>query len=156
MCGLASRRSRDHTVFQPEKQGESMPLKRPLSVLVPYRRRNVPKSFAWIDHRIRSQGYLKRLMPAGIGLYLFLVLAADKNGLSCWRLDRIERELPDFDYSALWSARDRLVDLDLIAFRPWHKGERDGCYQVLSVRPPKDGALFDRMCVLEPLEASDP
>lgn len=115
-----------------------MPLKRPLSVLVPYRRRNVPRSFAWIDHRIRSEGILKRLEPADLGLYLFLTLAADKNGLSCWRLDRIERDVPCFDRHALWAARDRLIELDLIAYRPWRKSDPDGCYQVLSVERPKD------------------
>lgn len=115
-----------------------MPLKRPLSVLVPCRHRNVPRSFAWIDHRIRSEGILKRMEPADLALYLFLTLAADKNGLSCWRLDRIERELPCFDRHWLWEARDRLIELDLIAYRPWRKGDPDGCYQVLSVERPKD------------------
>ena len=115
-----------------------MPLKRPLSVLVPYRLRNVPRSFAWIDHRIRSEDILKRMEPADLGLYLFLTLAADKNGLSCWRLDRIERDVPCFDRHALWAARDRLIELDLIAYRPWRKSAPDGCYQVLSVERPKD------------------
>ena len=115
-----------------------MPLKRPLSVLVPYRRRNVPRSFAWIDHRLRSEGVLRRMEPAEMGLYLFLTLAADRNGLSCWRLDRIERDVPCFDRHALWAARDRLIELDLIAYRPWRNGDPDGCYQVLSVERPED------------------
>jgi len=115
-----------------------MPLKKSLPVLVPQRLREVPKSFAWIDHRIRSEGILKRMQPADIGLYLFLALAADRNGLSCWRLDRIEREIPCFDRHVLWAARDRLVELGMIAYRPWRKGEPDGCYQVLSVERPED------------------
>jgi len=68
-----------------------------------------------------------------LGLYLFLALAADRHGLSCWRLDRIERAMPCFDRHALWNARTRLAELDLIAFRPWHRDEPDGSYQVLSV-----------------------
>jgi hypothetical protein len=76
--------------------------------------------------------------PAELGLYLFLTLAADKNGLSCWRLDRIERDMPCFERHSLWEARDRLIELDLIAFRPWRMGAPDGCYQVLSVERPKD------------------
>jgi hypothetical protein len=115
-----------------------MPLKKPLSVLVPSRRRNVPRSFAWIDHHIRSKGILKQMEPADLGLYLFLVLAADRNGLSCWRLDRIERDVPCFDRHALWNARDRLSELDLIAYRPWRKDDPDGCYQVLSIQTPQD------------------
>ena len=115
-----------------------MPLKKPLPMLVPQRIRKVPGSFAWIDHRIRSEGILKRMQPADIGLYLFLALAADRNGLSCWRLDRVEREVPYFDRHALWAARNRLIELGMIAYRPWRRGEPDGCYQVLSVERPED------------------
>lgn len=115
-----------------------MPLKKPLPLLVPQRVRNVPPSFAWIDHRLRSNGFLPRLRPEDLGLYLFLVLAADQRGLSCWRLDRIEKALSNFDCHALGEARSRLAELDLIAYRPWRSGDPDGCYQVLSVqRPPE-------------------
>jgi hypothetical protein len=115
-----------------------MPLKKALPVLVPYRLRKVPRSFAWIDHRIRSEGILQNLRPEDIGLYLFLALAADRNGLSCWRLDRIERTIPCFDRHALWDARRRLANLDLIAYRPWRSNDPDGCYQVLSIDRPQD------------------
>jgi hypothetical protein len=64
-------------------------------------------------------------------------MAADQRGLSCWRLDRVRKALPCFDRHMLWDARSRLAELDLIAYRPWHRGDPDGCYQVLSVqRPP--------------------
>jgi hypothetical protein len=70
---------------------------------------------------------------------LFLALAADQRGLSCWRLDRVQKTLPCFDRHTLWHARSRLAELDLIAYRPWNPGDPDGCYQVLSVqRPPRD------------------
>ena len=110
-----------------------MPTKKRLPVLAPDRLRRPPGSFAWVDHRLRSSGLLPLLEPPEIGLYLFLVLAADKDGLSCWRLDRIEREMPCLDRSALWKARDRLVELDLIAFKPWRASDPDGVYQVLSL-----------------------
>ena len=100
-----------------------MPLKKPLPLLVPQRIRRVPRSFAWIDHRLRSEGFLERLRPEDIGLYLFLALAADRNGLSCWRLDRIQRAVPCFDRHALWDARRRLAELDLIAYRPWRRDD---------------------------------
>ena len=114
-----------------------MTLKRKLHLLVPQHRRTVPKSFGWIDHRLRSSGLLARLKPADIGLYLFLLLAADQDGLSCWRLDRIERELP-FDHAHLWHALQRLGELGLIAYRPWSHAARDGSYQVLEIRPKVD------------------
>ena len=110
-----------------------MPLKKPLPLLVPQRMRTIPQSFAWIDHRLRSEGFLPRLRPEDLGLYLFLALAADQRGLSCWRLDRVQKSLPFFDHHTLWEARSRLVDLGLIAYRPWHHGDPDGCYQLLSV-----------------------
>jgi len=120
-----------------------MTLRKPLSVLVPQRVRQVPASFAWIDHRLRSDGFLERLEPADIGLYLFLTLPADRHGLSCWRLDRIERAMPCFERHTLWDARTRLCDLDLIAYRPWSQHSPDGSYQVLSVQRPKDTDLPD-------------
>jgi len=111
-----------------------MPTQKPLPVIVPNRLRRPPPSFAWIDHRLRSCGLLAMLEPPEIGLYLFLVLAADKDGLSCWRLDRIERDLPCFNRNTLWKARDRLLQLDLIAFKPWRESDPDGSYQVLSIQ----------------------
>ena len=119
-----------------------MPTKCPLPVLVPKRLRRVPRSFAWIDHRLRSGGFLKRMEPEEIALYLFLALAADRQGLSCWRLGRIEREVP-FDIRALKRARDGLVEKDLVAFRPWAPKSIDGSYQVLAL-PEAEGAWTPR------------
>ena len=117
-----------------------MPTKKPLPVLAPGRLRRPAVSFAWIDHRLRSSGLLPMLEPPEIGLYLFLALASDKDGLSCWRLDRIERDMPCFERSALWKARDRLVELDLVAFKPWRDSDPDGVYQVLAI--PYAGVLL--------------
>jgi hypothetical protein len=133
--GIRRRRDARQTVPFPETR--PMPLKRKLSVLVPQRLRKMPPSFAWIDHQLRAQGWLQRFEPADYALYLFLVLAADRDGLSCWRLDRIERAVPCFDRQALWQARERMMENELIAFRPWRPGGIDGSYQVLSIRPPQ-------------------
>jgi hypothetical protein len=110
-----------------------MPTSRPLPVLRADRLRRVPRSFAWIDHRVRSWGLLERLSPAEVGLYLYLVLAADRQGLSCWRLERIERQMPCFDLAALHAARKGLISAELVAFRAWSRGSSDGVYQVLSM-----------------------
>ncbi len=111
-----------------------MPLKKPLPLLTPQRIRKVPRSFAWIDHRLRSEGFLEQLRPEDIALYLFLAIAADRNGLSCWRLDRIQRAMPCFDRDALGDARRRLVELDLLTYHPWRRDDPDGCYQLLSIQ----------------------
>ena len=110
-----------------------MPMSRPLSVLEPLRLRFLPPSFAWIDRRLRQHGLLAALSADEIALYVFLVLAADREGLSCWRVDRMERELP-MESAAIVRARRRLVDKELIAFRPWGRRGVDGSYQVLSIK----------------------
>jgi hypothetical protein len=139
LSGRTSKWRRDRFTSRASHNGDqAMPLKKPLPLLVPQRMRTIPSSFAWIDHRLRSEGILQRLRPEDLGLYLFLTLAADQQGLSCWRLDRVEKTLPCFDRHALWDARSRLAELNLIAYRPWRGGEPDGCYQVLSVQRPQE------------------
>ena len=112
-----------------------MPTSRPLPVLRPDRVRRPPRSFAWLDHRLRSGGLLAQLTADELALYCFLALAADAQGLSCWRLDRIERELP-LDAALLRRAREGLVRTDLIAFQPWNNHCPDGSYQVLALPAP--------------------
>jgi hypothetical protein len=112
-----------------------MPTSRPLPVLRADRLRCPPRSFAWLDHRLRAGSFLAQLTADEIALYCFLTLAADAQGLSCWRLDRIERELP-LDVPALRRARDGLLRTDLIAFQPWRAHCPDGSYQVLSISAP--------------------
>lgn len=119
-----------------------MPTSRPLPVLRADRLRRPPRSFAWLDHRLRSGGFLERLDGGEIALYAFLALAADAQGLSCWRLDRIERQLP-LDLAALHRARGELVQKDLVAFRSWSPGSTDGVYQVLELPPPASELRID-------------
>jgi len=44
--------------------------------------RRIKGSFAWIDHRLLRNGYLSVITHPDLALYLFLVLAADRNGVS--------------------------------------------------------------------------
>lgn len=112
-----------------------MPTTRLLPVLRAERLRAPPRSFAWLDHRLRSGGFLARLNADEIALYCFLSLAADARGLSCWRLDRMERELP-LTTAQLHHARAGLCQADLLAFQPWYAGALDGSYQVLALPTP--------------------
>ena len=103
-----------------------------LSVLDPMRRRRPPRSFAWIDHWFRDR--LAELELPELALYVFLVLAADARGLSCWRLDRIEAMLGHtVSRQELFRARQRLIELGLIAYRSWSAHSPDGSYQVLAL-----------------------
>jgi hypothetical protein len=113
-----------------------MPTSRPLPILRPDAVRRVPRSFAWLDTRLRGGGFLEQMQPEDVGLYLFLALAADAQGLSCWRLERVARTLPCFELHALRKARDSLQRLNLLAYRPWHPAAVDGSYQLLAVPPP--------------------
>jgi hypothetical protein len=73
------------------------------------------------------RGFFAQLSHAERSLYFFLVLAADRDGVSFYAHDRIcaALELTLDDYLVV---RDRLIDLDLIAF----DGTR---FQVLSLPP---------------------
>ncbi len=82
-------------------------------------------SFAFIPHRFLRSGFFVSLSLEERSLYLFLVLAADRNGVSFYGYDRIcsTLEVPLETYLV---ARDGLIKKDLVAF--------DGVrFQVLSL-----------------------
>jgi len=99
----------------------------------PDRIRNIPESFAWVDHRLRRDGHLAELTPFDITVYFFLVLAADAQGISYYRLETISRFLGHLPWAKIHSARERLIERGLIAFEPFSPGEPNGFYQVLSL-----------------------
>lgn len=101
-----------------------MPMAR--SPIEPDRVRSVRAgSFAFIPHRFLRDGFFCSLSPDELRLYLLLVLAADRDGISFYSFDRIcsvlEICLDDF-----LDARNGLLDKDLVAF----DGSR---FQVLSL-----------------------
>jgi hypothetical protein len=51
-------------------------------ILSPARRRRIPESFSWVDHRFVRDRYITRCSHAALSLYLFLVTVADTDGLS--------------------------------------------------------------------------
>jgi hypothetical protein len=110
-----------------------MPLKKALSLVAPNLVRKMPNSFAWIDHQLRSRHFLLDFEPEEFALYFFLTLAADPQGLSCWRLDVMEKSMPAFRFPQLRQARENLVQKQLLAFRPWTSHDPDGIYQLLPV-----------------------
>jgi hypothetical protein len=127
-----------------------MPLKKPLVPVIPNVIRTIPGSFAWIDHRLRTDQWLEDFEPEEFALYLFLALVADQQGLSCWRLDVIEQAMPTFHRHQLRNARDKLVKKRLLAFRPWNASDPDGTYQLLPIPAvkPKTGINPDLQTVL--------
>ena len=93
--------------------------------LIANRVRKIHASFAFIEHRFLRNGFWASLEHHELLLYLFLVLVADRQGLSYYSFDKIWSLLaitPD-DYIF---ARNALINKDLIAF--------DGLlFQVLSL-----------------------
>ena len=121
-----------------------MPLKKPLSLINHNAVRLIPPSFAWLDHRLRSQGFLETFTPNEIALYFFLALAADEQGLSCWRLDVMQQTMPAFHFHQFRDARDSLVQKRFLAFKSWSQNDPDGVYQLLpipSTKPKIDNKL---------------
>jgi hypothetical protein len=94
-------------------------------VLVADRIRSIDGGFSFIPHRFLTAGFLEALNPQQLLLYIFLVLAADRYGLSYYSYERI-CSLLHMSLEQYIQARDGLLEKDLIAF--------DGTlFQVLSL-----------------------
>ena len=101
-------------------------------VFNPERVRCIDGGFSFVPHRFLLDGFLASLNQKELLLYLFLVLASDRNGLSYYSYDRICM-LMQFNLDEYIAARDGLIEKDLIAF--------DGSlFQVLSL-PAKPAAV---------------
>jgi hypothetical protein len=93
--------------------------------LVCNRIRKIDGSFAWIGHRFLRGGFFTSLSQNELLLYFFLVLVADRQGLSYYHYDKI-CSLLCLSVDDYIIARNQLIDKDLIAF--------DGTFfQVLSL-----------------------
>ncbi len=96
--------------------------KNPINAL---RVRKICGSFAFIEHRFLRDGFFASLNQHELLLYVFLVLAADRNGLSYYSYDKI-CTLLRLSVDEYILARDALIDKNLMAF--------DGhLFQVLSL-----------------------
>lgn len=89
-------------------------------------------AFGWLDARLLQQGWLVAMGAEATAAYAFLCLAADRQGLSYYRRDRIARGLALSD-EAVHRALSRLETLDLVAYRPFHARAVDGVRQVLTL-----------------------
>ena len=96
-------------------------------VLIQERIRYTGKSFCFIPHRFLTDGFLQSLTRHELALYLFLVLASDKNGLSYYG-DKSICSLLSLKEQDYLFARSCLIHKDLIVY--------DGTlFQVLSLPP---------------------
>jgi len=84
-------------------------------VLNTQRVRRISGSFAFIEHRFLREGFLSSLSHHELILYVFLVLVADREGLSYYSYDKI-CEVLKIDLNDYLGARDGLIGHDLICF----------------------------------------
>jgi hypothetical protein len=93
--------------------------------LDPKRLRTITGSFAFIEHRFLRDGFWSSLSQHELLLYVFLVLVADRHGLSYYGYDKV-CTLLRFTLDDYLVARNALIEKDLVAF--------DGhLFQVLSL-----------------------
>jgi hypothetical protein len=115
--------------------------------LVCDRIRRIDGSFAWIGHRFLRSGFFTSLTRDELLLYFFLVLVADRQGLSYYHYDKI-CSLLCFSVDDYIVVRNQLIEKDLIAF--------DGTFfQVLSL-PRTPVNLTKLLQNLEDMETADP
>jgi len=98
----------------------------------PQKIRKIKRSFAWVDHRLVRNGFLQVMTHQEMALYLFLVLAGDRNGVSFYRKEKMCDAL-GLDFREFDIARDRLVSFKLVAFEAYTTLSPNGYYQILPI-----------------------
>ena len=106
------------------------------------------QSFAFLPHRFLREGFLASLGSDELSLYVMLVLAADRFGVSFYHYDSI-CAITAMTLERYLEARNRLIHKDLIAF----DGSR---YQVLSLPERPVVASPPALTTSADLEANDP
>jgi len=118
------------------------------SPLEPNRIRKITGSFAFIEHRFLHDGFWDSLDHHQLLLYLFLIIVADRNGLSYYSYDKICTllRIPVDEYIL---ARNALIDQNMIAF--------DGyLFQVLSLPEGVTRPVSKTLRSQEQMEEHDP
>ena len=95
------------------------------SLIIPELRRTINPPFAWIDRRFMFNGFFAESTPDELLLYFFLILVADRDGLSFYSYDKI-CQLLKMDVDSYITARNGLIRKQLIAFD-------NAVFQVLSL-----------------------
>lgn len=115
--------------------------------LICHRVRKIDGSFAWISHRFLRKGFWANLTHHELLCYLFLVMVADRQGISYYSFDKI-CALTGLTPDEYILARNELIDKDLIAF--------DGrLFQVLSL-PEKIKFKENPLITRQDMEQHDP
>jgi len=102
---------------------------------------------------------LRELGPDAVTVLVFLSLAADRCGAAFFGRMRMVANT-GVDLESLDKALDRLLELELVAFRPWRPGGRDGVWQLLQVprraHTPRSNAVLSAAQLLSRLGIKPP
>ena len=116
------------------------------TILCPDRVRKIAGTFCFIEHRFLTEGFFYTLTHHELLLYLFLVLVADRDGVSFYGYVKI-CTLLRITVEEFILARDALIYKDLIAF--------DGrTFQALSL--PRQGPKPTPLKGREQMKEKDP
>jgi len=96
-------------------------------------RRPAGRSFGWLETHLLHDGWLSRLAPDATAVLVLLALAADEHGSSFYGRDRMG-SLLGLDRARIDRSLARLLELGLVAHRPWGNGHPDGVWQLLPVQ----------------------
>ena len=134
------------------KKGRPRPKTKPRSIethpLEPDRIRKITGSFAFIEHRFLHDGFWGSLDHHQLLLYLFLIIVADRNGLSYYSYDKI-CTLLRISVDEYILARNALIDQNMIAF--------DGyLFQVLSLPEEVTRPVSKALKTQQQMEEHDP
>ncbi len=103
-------------------------------------RRIGSQGFGWLDARLHKQVWVELLTPEAMSLYAFLCMAADRNGVSYYRHEKLSTRL-GLSFQSLHQNLRRLYQLDLVAYRPFQPKAIDGFHQVLELPEAPPSAL---------------
>lgn len=104
-------RGQDVSSHQTQRSRKGRIQKQPLNT---ERVRTINGSFAFIEHRFLRDGFWASLESHQLLLYLFLILVADRNGISYYSYDKI-CTLVGLSLDEYIEARNALIAKDLIA-----------------------------------------
>lgn len=117
--------------------------------------------FGWLEDRLLREDWLSRLGPEGTSVLVLLALAADRHGASFYGRERMAERL-GMTRAEVDQALHRLLELHLVAHRPWRQGHPDGIWQLLPLPPSQprggDAVSFDQVLksLNLPIQGMDP
>jgi len=92
----------------------------------PELRRKPEVGFGWIDQRMLHDGWLKAIGSDACAVLILLAIAADERGASFYGRARMG-SLLGMDLCRIDEALSCLLDLELVAMRPWRQGAQGRC-----------------------------